>query len=927
MTQDRLTRLREFGLSEYAARSYLALLDLGIAEARDVSSLSKVPQAKIYHVLEQLHDKGLVVILPEFPKKYAPVPFEEYLGRLFDEHSKIAQSIEEQRSELAELFRVKGDTGVGDRGFFTVIRGRRNVLSKIEEIVGLTREDLVVLGTTGTASRAPSMAGELRRARERGVRLRFLAPVTPDTIEQLAGLAGFSELRAREVDEAEQSAKVAIVVSDASRAFLIHFVPDDANLYAGKDIGVFTDQEAMVAAIQALVEPHWARATTYARRAEELLLGRAPEFTRVYGTLAEARVAIRATLARGAEEVCALNGFSLEERTSPARWRVVTDVRDLGAVEALERLAKSPGAFEARHLRAPMVSQQLLIDDREAFFSLGGRAEDGGEVVIHTSAPQVVKALRAQFESVWTLSSSLEERARELQIFPGLQPGDVGIGRLFHLLRDAVVVTDASGAVVLWNPAAQQMFGRDQVLGVPLGSLVAPGAREAFLERVKRFREGEPASGESASFETEATRPSGAFPLEIMVSVLPTSEATQHLVFVMRDITTRRRALEAEREINARVQRAYERMTEAFYALDKDWRFVYRNAAVRTMQRSKPDGEIDGKVIWETYPDLVGTRFETEFRRAMREVRAVKFEEHYPRLDMWFEVSAYPSEEGLSVYFRDVTERKRHEADQRRAASLLQQAEERLRQVVEHSSNLFYIHTPEHVLTYVSPQAREFFDCEPEEALTRWTEFATDHPVNAAGMEATERAIRTGQRQPPYELELVGRKGRPIWVLVDEAPVVRGGTTVAVVGALTDITARKEAEAALGRSEERFERAFVDAPVPMAISDASGKLVQVNGAFASLLGYAERDLIGRRVLDIVRPEQHAACAAETARLMTGATESILVAKDYVHRSGSLVPVKARLSVIHDASGRPMEILAHVGEFPDGALKRARAKKL
>jgi|GEM_PF-333720 len=134
------------------------------------------------------------------------------------------------------------------------------------------------------------------------------------------------------------------------------------------------------------------------------------------------------------------------------------------------------------------------------------------------------------------------------------------------------------------------------------------------------------------------------------------------------------------------------------------------------------------------------------------------------------------------------------------------EAELKLRNIIEHSTNLFYSHTPDHKLTYVSPQSRDFFDCEPEEAMIRWTEFLTDHPLNKMGFELTERAIRTGQPQPPYELELKTRRGRTIWVEVREAPVVEDGRTVAMVGSLTDITLRKQAEEALRRSEERFRR-------------------------------------------------------------------------------------------------------------------------
>lgn len=257
ITPDRLSRLREFGLSEYAARAYLALLDLGVAEARDVSTLSKVPQAKIYHVLEQLHDKGLATILPEFPKKYAPVPFSDYLNRIHEEHQRAADAIHRDREVLEDMFRVVGDTEVGNRGFFTVVRGRRNVVAKISEMLQEAKSDMLVMGTSGFALRYAHFLPELNEAKRRGVRLRVLAPLTEETLPKLTPVGATVEVRARRLDEGAATSRVAILTIDRSRAFLINFLPDDDNLYTGKDIGVFTDQEAMVRALESLVEAQW----------------------------------------------------------------------------------------------------------------------------------------------------------------------------------------------------------------------------------------------------------------------------------------------------------------------------------------------------------------------------------------------------------------------------------------------------------------------------------------------------------------------------------------------------------------------------------------------------------------------------------------------------------------------------------------------
>ncbi|MDX1632898.1 MAG: PAS domain-containing protein, partial [Thermoanaerobaculia bacterium] len=151
----------------------------------------------------------------------------------------------------------------------------------------------------------------------------------------------------------------------------------------------------------------------------------------------------------------------------------------------------------------------------------------------------------------------------------------------------------------------------------------------------------------------------------------------------------------------------------------------------------------------------------------------------------------------ISTVARDLREALRVEEE-------LRTSRERMRTILEHSSNVFYSHTPEGEITYASPQTRDFFDCSPEDALRGWSDFLTDHPENRRAMEHTRRALETGEKQPVYELEMESASGRRLWVEVNEAPVVEDGEVVAIVGALTDITARKRAEARRRELEEQL---------------------------------------------------------------------------------------------------------------------------
>jgi len=103
-----------------------------------------------------------------------------------------------------------------------------------------------------------------------------------------------------------------------------------------------------------------------------------------------------------------------------------------------------------------------------------------------------------------------------------------------------------------------------------------------------------------------------------------------------------------------------ERMTDAFIALDRDWRITYMNgAAVRL--NGKPREDSLWRSHWDEWPLTVGSEVERQYKLAMRTQHPVHFEHHYmaPGRDFWHRITAYPSENGLSIFFRDVTEEKR----------------------------------------------------------------------------------------------------------------------------------------------------------------------------------------------------------------------------------------------------------------------------
>ena len=139
------------------------------------------------------------------------------------------------------------------------------------------------------------------------------------------------------------------------------------------------------------------------------------------------------------------------------------------------------------------------------------------------------------------------------------------------------------------------------------------------------------------------------------------------------------------------------------------------------------------------------------------------------------------------------------------STEIIRDKEEKLRNIFENSSNVFYSHTPEGAVTYISPQIQELIGYTQEEACGKWADFLSDNPINKTASERTKAAVDTGKTQPPYELEMRHKDGHNIFVEVREEPLVIDGKTVAITGALIDITERKKAETELRLERDRIK--------------------------------------------------------------------------------------------------------------------------
>ena len=228
---------------------------------------------------------------------------------------------------------------------------------------------------------------------------------------------------------------------------------------------------------------------------------------------------------------------------------------------------------------------------------------------------------------------------------------------VLEIVSDGFYALDRDWRFVIFNRAAEVYFGvsRDLVLGQVIWDIFPQGVGteyERYCRRAMDLRE-------SNVFQTGSNlRPDRT--VELRMAPLRESGIAVSLT----DVTERRQAEDALRAARDRSEEILESISDAFYAVDAEDRFTYVNKVAESWWgRARED--LIGKIIWEEFPQAVGSPSWEAHVTAARERRVVRLEAMSPLIDRWVDISIFPSGTGLSVYFRDITERKEAERRQR----------------------------------------------------------------------------------------------------------------------------------------------------------------------------------------------------------------------------------------------------------------------
>jgi two-component system, sensor histidine kinase and response regulator len=257
-----------------------------------------------------------------------------------------------------------------------------------------------------------------------------------------------------------------------------------------------------------------------------------------------------------------------------------------------------------------------------------------------------------------------------------------------------------------------------------------------------------------------------------------------------------------------------------------------------------------------------------------------------------------------------LTERRHSEL--RRAVEALHGGEDIFAALAAHTPVGIFISSAEGRAVYVNDRWCELTGLTPEEAMGDGWAVAL-HPDDAQRVNREWAEAAAHGRDSVVEYRFVHRDGSVYWIEGYAATLrAEDGRVLGWVGTCLDFTARHEAE-------ERFRRAFTDAPIGMALVSPDGRWLQANAALGDLLGRPEEELIGRSYLDVTHPDDIGASVEHSRRQLDGETDQLGIEKRYVRTDGGVVWVSLTSSLIRDSFGQPSHFVAQVEDVTDRVL--------
>jgi diguanylate cyclase (GGDEF)-like protein/PAS domain S-box-containing protein len=346
-----------------------------------------------------------------------------------------------------------------------------------------------------------------------------------------------------------------------------------------------------------------------------------------------------------------------------------------------------------------------------------------------------------------------------------------------------------------------------------------------------------------------------------------------------------------------------ENLSEAFYTLDKEWRFTYLNRRTEQyLQQSR--GDLLGKLIWEAFPYLLGSTYETQLRRAVDQGRPLTFVVPDAPHNAWKEVHVYPCDKGLVVTFIDITERKRMEDAERENFT-------RFELVARATSDIIWDLDVKADHLWWSEGLRRVFGYDPDDfnhGLQSWVNHIHPHERDRVSNGFNEALA--GQHERWCDEYRFRRKDHSYAYVRDSCVFVRdpSGAPTHAVGTIVDITDQKKTAAERLKNEARIrlQASLLDqAHDAISVTGVDARITFWNRGAQRLFGWAADEVCGKTKAELAIGTDTDFGEIYRTVLEHGEWTGEIAKR---RKNGAEVMVASHLTLVRDDEGRPQSVL-------------------
>ncbi|GAB3196102.1 PAS domain S-box-containing protein [Pontibacter aydingkolensis] len=477
---------------------------------------------------------------------------------------------------------------------------------------------------------------------------------------------------------------------------------------------------------------------------------------------------------------------------------------------------------------------------------------------------------------------------------------------LFNNSPDLVFVESREGVITEANQQFLSVLGivGTEAIGSPASSFLSPpmasvneaSLQQVFLGKTVRFDLVLEHNGEKSVYDTEK------LPIKVEGKIVGAQT-------IARDITPMLHSYDTIQRQAQKLNSIFESITDAFFVLDKDWNFAYINSEAERQLGLNRTYHI-GRNAWQEFPSEVNGDFYKQYHRAVETGKAVHFEAYFAGTDIWVEVKAFPSNEGLSIYFDDVSEKVRSR-DELKKLSL----------VASRTTNGVIIMDRAFQIEWVNDGFTKLTGYSLAEARGHTPFDLLYHPE---GDSSTIDTIKEKMIQgKPVSFEALRRRkdGGDVWMLVQVNPVLDDKSEVTqYVFIQSDITEKIKTKKEL----ELLSLVASKTNNSVIIANKDWRIEWVNEGFTRLLGYSLEEAVGKRPSEFLHNHKTDSTAFNSleGRLLQGNPISFEVLN--ITKSGEEVWVKVDITSLFDKKG---ELTRFVEVHTDITALKAKEEEL